>query len=79
MCGVNQQTIVSDDSTNAITVPNCTLYTGQDIYGNSLQALVPFVKDPDAVFGDIEDWNGDRPEAGPVVFASTIRAVIGVV
>jgi hypothetical protein len=75
--GVNQQTIVSDDPTNAITVPNCTLYTGQDIYGNDIQALVPFVKDPDAVFGDIEDWDGAQPVKGPVVFASTIRAVIG--
>jgi hypothetical protein len=79
LCGVNQQPIVSDDSINAITVPNCTLYTGQDIYGNDVQALVPFGKDPDAVFATIEDWDGDRPEAGPVVFASTIRAVIGVV
>ena len=77
---MNQQTIVSDDSTNAITVtvPNCTLYTGQDIYGNDIQALVPFVKDPDAVFGEFEDWDGAQPVKGPVVFASTIRAVIGV-
>jgi len=59
------------------TVPNCTLYTGQDSYGNAIQALVPFGADPDDVFATIEDWDGDRPEAGPVVFASTIRAVQG--
>lgn len=75
---MNQQTIVSDDPTNAITVPNCTLYTGQDSYGNAIQALVPFGADPDDVFGDIEDWDGAQPVKGPVVFASTIRAVIGV-
>ena len=74
MCAVNQQT-----SSNEVAIypPNCTLYTGQDIYGNYIQALVPFVKDPDAVFGEIEDWDGAEPVKGPVVFASTIRAVIG--
>ena len=74
MCAVNQQTSSNEV---AITVPNCTLYTGQDIYGNYIQALVPFVKDPDAVFGEIEDWDGAEPVKGPVVFACTIRAVIG--
>jgi len=61
----------------AATIPNCTLYTGQDSYGNAIQALVPFGADPDDVFATIKDWDGDGPEAGPVVFASTIRAVIG--
>lgn len=71
MSAVNQQTIV-----NAINPPNCYLYTGQDIYGNDVQALVPFGKEPDAVFGDIEDWDGAQLVKGPVVFASTIRAVM---
>lgn len=71
---MNQQT-----SSNEVAIypPNCQLYTGQDRYGNYVQALVPFGKDPDAVFGEIEDWDGAQPVKGPVVFASTIRAVIG--
>ena len=71
---MNQQT-----SSNEVAIypPNCYLYTGQDIYGNEVQALVPFGKEPDAVFGEIEDWDGAQPVKGPVVFASTIRAVIG--
>lgn len=64
-------------TTTPNNIPNSTLYTGQDIYGNAVQALVPFGKDPDAVFGDIEDWDGAQLVSVAIVFAATIRAVVG--
>ena len=58
-------------------IPNATLYSAKDVYGNYIQALVPFGTEPFSVFELIEDFDGNEPiEEISVVYSSTIRSFL---
>ena len=58
-------------------IPNATLYRALDIYGNEIQALVPFGTEPLAAFELFEDFDG-RSEIQRIsdVYSSTIQAFL---
>ena len=58
-------------------IPNCTLYRAKDVYGNEIQALVPFGTDPLVVFELFEDFDScSTIERVSDVYASTIQAFL---
>ena len=58
-------------------IPNCTLYRAKDVYGNEIQALVPFGTEPLEAFELFEDFDGGAPiERVSDVYASTLQAFL---
>lgn len=58
-------------------VPNATLYRTKDIFGNEIQALVPFGMDPLETFEFFEDYDSYAAiERVSDVYASTIQAFL---
>ena len=62
---------------NPKNIPNCTLYRAKDIFGNEIQALVPFGTDPLEAFELFDDFDGNSEiERVSDVYASTIQAFL---
>ena len=58
-------------------IPNATLYRAQDIFGNEIQALVPFGTEPLEAFELFEDFDGRSAiERVSDVYASTLQAFL---
>ncbi len=58
-------------------IPNAILYRALDIYGNEIQALVPFGQSPLPIFEEFEDFDGNFPiERVSDVYASTLQAFL---
>jgi len=59
-------------------IPNVSLHFSEDVFGNTIQTLVPFGADPAEVFLAQEpEWDsGADISAGIVVFSATIRALL---
>ena len=58
-------------------IPNATLYSAKDVYGNYIQALVPFGTEPFSVFELIEDFDGSSEiERVSDVYSSTMRSFL---
>jgi len=63
---------------NNNSIPNCYLHHSLDIFGNTIQALVPFGTDPAQVFlAQESEWDsGADISAGIIVSSVTIRALL---
>ena len=60
-----------------MNIPNSTLYRAKDIFGNEIQALVPFGTEPLAAFELFDDFDGNEPiERVADVYSSTLQAFL---
>ena len=58
-------------------IPNSTVYSAKDVYGNYIQALVPFGTEPLEAFELFEDFDSlSKIERIADVYSSTLQAFL---